>query len=143
MPTAGVTGVLPTEIFSQTARPAAYMIAGSMMWINLFIMGMIFPFLVVGEKHTHTNGSRVAQRSKALHLSARGVTTDPGSIPGCITTGREWESHRAAHNCSGFGLIVIHFPHQSGAPEGRSGLRHCISVLEASLQTLVRSWAVS
>uniref|UniRef100_A0A6Q2Y8N2 Solute carrier family 2, facilitated glucose transporter member 5 n=1 Tax=Esox lucius TaxID=8010 RepID=A0A6Q2Y8N2_ESOLU len=43
---AGVTGVLPTEIFSQTARPAAYMIAGSMMWINLFIMGMVFPFLV-------------------------------------------------------------------------------------------------
>ncbi|KAM3877710.1 solute carrier family 2, facilitated glucose transporter member 11-like [Diretmus argenteus] len=43
---AGVTGVLPTEIFNQTARPAAYMIAGSMMWINLFIIGMIFPFLV-------------------------------------------------------------------------------------------------
>uniref|UniRef100_A0A665VJK2 Solute carrier family 2, facilitated glucose transporter member 5 n=1 Tax=Echeneis naucrates TaxID=173247 RepID=A0A665VJK2_ECHNA len=43
---AGVTGVLPTEIFNQTARPAAYMIAGSMMWLNLFITGMIFPFLV-------------------------------------------------------------------------------------------------
>ncbi|XP_054472802.1 solute carrier family 2, facilitated glucose transporter member 11-like [Anoplopoma fimbria] len=43
---AGVTGVLPTEIFNQTARPAAYMIAGSMMWLNLFIIGMIFPFLV-------------------------------------------------------------------------------------------------
>ncbi|XP_075893470.1 solute carrier family 2, facilitated glucose transporter member 11 isoform X2 [Nelusetta ayraudi] len=43
---AGVTGVLPTEIFNQTARPAAYMIAGSMMWINLFITGMLFPFLV-------------------------------------------------------------------------------------------------
>ncbi|KAJ3602024.1 hypothetical protein NHX12_029784 [Muraenolepis orangiensis] len=43
---AGVTGVLPTEIFSQTARPAAYMLAGSMMWINLFIVGMLFPFLV-------------------------------------------------------------------------------------------------
>uniref|UniRef100_A0A665VJK1 Solute carrier family 2, facilitated glucose transporter member 5 n=1 Tax=Echeneis naucrates TaxID=173247 RepID=A0A665VJK1_ECHNA len=42
----GVTGVLPTEIFNQTARPAAYMIAGSMMWLNLFITGMIFPFLV-------------------------------------------------------------------------------------------------
>ncbi|KAM9484600.1 uncharacterized protein ACWYII_005258 isoform 1-T1 [Salvelinus alpinus] len=38
-------------------------------------------------------------RSKALHLSARGVTTDPGSIPGCITTGRDWESQRAARNC--------------------------------------------
>ncbi|XP_030585894.1 solute carrier family 2, facilitated glucose transporter member 11 [Archocentrus centrarchus] len=45
---AGVTGVLPTEIFNQTARPAAYMIAGSMMWLNLFIIGMIFPFLVSG-----------------------------------------------------------------------------------------------
>ena len=29
------------------------------------------------------------------------------------------------------------------APKWRSGLRHCISVLEASLQTLVRSWAVT
>ncbi|XP_030634289.1 solute carrier family 2, facilitated glucose transporter member 11-like [Chanos chanos] len=43
---AGVTGVLPTEIFNQTARPAAYMIAGSLMWLNLFIIGMVFPFLV-------------------------------------------------------------------------------------------------
>lgn len=48
-PSAGVTGVLPTEIFNQAARPAAYMIAGSMMWINLFITGMVFPFLVVSQ----------------------------------------------------------------------------------------------
>ncbi|XP_076870578.1 solute carrier family 2, facilitated glucose transporter member 11 [Brachyhypopomus gauderio] len=45
---AGVTGILPTEIFNHTARPSAYMIAGSLMWLNLFIMGMIFPFLVNG-----------------------------------------------------------------------------------------------
>ena len=43
-------------------------------------------------------GSRVTQWSKALHLSARGVTTVPGSNPGYITSGRDWESHRAAHN---------------------------------------------
>ena len=36
--------------------------------------------------------------SKALHRSARGVTTDLGSIPGSITTGHDRESHRAAHN---------------------------------------------
>jgi hypothetical protein len=30
-----------------------------------------------------------------------------------------------------------------GSPEWHSGLRHWISVLEVSLQTLVRSWAVS
>uniref|UniRef100_A0A8C7JI96 C3H1-type domain-containing protein n=1 Tax=Oncorhynchus kisutch TaxID=8019 RepID=A0A8C7JI96_ONCKI len=43
-------------------------------------------------------GSQVAQRSKALHLSARGITTDPGSIPGCITTGHDWESQSEVHN---------------------------------------------
>uniref|UniRef100_A0A8C8JIR8 RNA helicase n=1 Tax=Oncorhynchus tshawytscha TaxID=74940 RepID=A0A8C8JIR8_ONCTS len=42
--------------------------------------------------------TRVEQRSKALHLSARGVTTDPGMIPGCITTGHDRESHRVALN---------------------------------------------
>lgn len=52
---AGVTGILPTEIFNQTARPAAYMIAGSLMWLNLFIIGMIFPFLVVRTHHMNTN----------------------------------------------------------------------------------------
>lgn len=60
---AGVTGVLPTEIFNQTARPAAYMIAGSMMWLNLFITGMIFPFLVVsvhlGMRLTQINNAQV------------------------------------------------------------------------------------
>ncbi|XP_037611265.1 solute carrier family 2, facilitated glucose transporter member 11-like [Sebastes umbrosus] len=43
---AGVTGILPTEIFDQAARPAAYMVAGSFMWISLFSVGMLFPFIV-------------------------------------------------------------------------------------------------
>ena len=48
-------------------------------------------------------GSRVAQRSKALHLSARGVITDPGLIPGCMTTGRDWPEGGAqlAQRCPG------------------------------------------
>jgi hypothetical protein len=41
-------------------------------------------------------GSRVAQRSKALHFSAGGVTIDPE------LTGRDWESCRAVH-LLGFG----------------------------------------
>nr|XP_055032654.1 solute carrier family 2, facilitated glucose transporter member 11 isoform X1 [Misgurnus anguillicaudatus] len=45
---AGVTGILPAELFDQMARPAAYMVAGSMMWLNLFLMGMAFPFIVNG-----------------------------------------------------------------------------------------------
>ncbi|XP_034563567.1 solute carrier family 2, facilitated glucose transporter member 11 [Notolabrus celidotus] len=43
---AGVTGILPAEIFDQAARPAAYMVAGSFMWISLFLVGMLFPFIV-------------------------------------------------------------------------------------------------
>ncbi|XP_047465740.1 solute carrier family 2, facilitated glucose transporter member 11-like [Mugil cephalus] len=43
---AGVTGILPAEIFDQAARPAAYMVAGSLMWLSLFLVGMMFPFLV-------------------------------------------------------------------------------------------------
>ena len=37
----------------------------------------------------------MVQQSKALHLSPKGITTDPDSIPGCITTGSDWESRRA------------------------------------------------
>ncbi|KAK6483457.1 solute carrier family 2 [Huso huso] len=44
---AGVTGILPTEIFDQNSRPAAYMISGSLMWSMLFLVGMLFPFIVV------------------------------------------------------------------------------------------------
>ena len=44
--------------------------------------------------HHHPLGSQ----SKALHLIARGVTTVTGSNPGCITSGRDWEAHRAAYN---------------------------------------------
>lgn len=45
---AGVSGILPTEIFDQSARPAAYMVAGSCMWVSLFLVGMLFPFVVKG-----------------------------------------------------------------------------------------------
>ncbi|XP_039628048.1 solute carrier family 2, facilitated glucose transporter member 11 isoform X1 [Polypterus senegalus] len=45
---AGVTGLLPTEIFDQAARPAAYMISGSLIWSMLFVIGMGFPFIVGG-----------------------------------------------------------------------------------------------
>ncbi|XP_078237970.1 solute carrier family 2, facilitated glucose transporter member 11 isoform X2 [Pogona vitticeps] len=48
---AGVTGVIPTEIFDQMTRPAAYMISGSLLWTNLFLVGTAFPFIVEGLGH--------------------------------------------------------------------------------------------
>ncbi|XP_018421416.1 PREDICTED: solute carrier family 2, facilitated glucose transporter member 11 isoform X2 [Nanorana parkeri] len=48
---AGVTGIMPAELFDQMARPAAYMICGSLIWIMLFIVGLAFPFIVQGLGH--------------------------------------------------------------------------------------------
>ncbi|KFU95022.1 Solute carrier family 2, facilitated glucose transporter member 11, partial [Chaetura pelagica] len=48
---AGVTGVLPTEVFDQMSRPAAYMICGSLLWFNLFLVGTAFPFIVKNLAH--------------------------------------------------------------------------------------------
>ncbi|KAH0620157.1 hypothetical protein JD844_014790 [Phrynosoma platyrhinos] len=43
---AGVTGIIPTEIFDQVSRPAAYMVSGSLLWTSLFLVGTAFPFIV-------------------------------------------------------------------------------------------------
>ncbi|XP_017307572.1 solute carrier family 2, facilitated glucose transporter member 11b isoform X2 [Ictalurus punctatus] len=44
----GVTNILITELFTQTTRPAAYMIAGSVNWLSFFFISMVFPFIVNG-----------------------------------------------------------------------------------------------
>lgn len=44
----GVTNILTTELFTQTTRPAAYIIAGSVNWFSFFFIGLVFPFIVVG-----------------------------------------------------------------------------------------------
>ncbi|XP_045391027.1 solute carrier family 2, facilitated glucose transporter member 11 isoform X5 [Lemur catta] len=48
---AGVTGILATELFDQTARPAAYVICGVLMWTMLFLVGLGFPFIMEGLSH--------------------------------------------------------------------------------------------
>uniref|UniRef100_UPI00398E7571 solute carrier family 2, facilitated glucose transporter member 5 isoform X1 n=3 Tax=Pristiophorus japonicus TaxID=55135 RepID=UPI00398E7571 len=40
--------VITTEMFRQSARPAAFMVAGSVHWISNFIVGLMFPFLEKG-----------------------------------------------------------------------------------------------
>ncbi|XP_064583219.1 solute carrier family 2, facilitated glucose transporter member 11-like isoform X2 [Zonotrichia leucophrys gambelii] len=44
----GVVCPLITEIFIQSYRPAAYVFNGVVNWIQLFILGLVFPFLVQG-----------------------------------------------------------------------------------------------
>ncbi|NWS75736.1 GTR9 protein, partial [Crotophaga sulcirostris] len=43
---AGVLCPFPTEIFIQSYRPAAYVFNGATNWIQLFILGLLFPFIV-------------------------------------------------------------------------------------------------
>lgn len=45
---AGVTGILATELFDQMARPAAYMVSGALLWLMLFLVGLVFPFIMEG-----------------------------------------------------------------------------------------------
>ncbi|KAM4049153.1 solute carrier family 2, facilitated glucose transporter member 11-like [Anomaloglossus baeobatrachus] len=44
----GVTSTLTAELFTQSARTAAYMIGGCINWISFFAIGMAFPFIVNG-----------------------------------------------------------------------------------------------
>lgn len=46
---AGVLCLLPTEIFIQSYRPAAYVFNGASNWIQLFFLGLVFPFIVVSK----------------------------------------------------------------------------------------------
>ncbi|KAM5188353.1 solute carrier family 2, facilitated glucose transporter member 11 isoform 5-T6 [Callospermophilus lateralis] len=48
---AGVTGILATELFDQTARPAAYMVCGALMWTMLFLVGIGLPFVMESLSH--------------------------------------------------------------------------------------------
>ena len=49
---------------------------------------------------------------KALHRSAWGVTTDLGLISGCVTAGRDRETHEAAYNLPSFVLVTGGFGRQ-------------------------------
>uniref|UniRef100_A0A8C5G756 Solute carrier family 2, facilitated glucose transporter member 9-like n=1 Tax=Gouania willdenowi TaxID=441366 RepID=A0A8C5G756_GOUWI len=42
---AGVPFLITAELFKQSHRPAAYIIAGSLNWVSNFIVGFVFPFL--------------------------------------------------------------------------------------------------
>uniref|UniRef100_A0A8C8S9M7 Solute carrier family 2, facilitated glucose transporter member 5 n=1 Tax=Pelusios castaneus TaxID=367368 RepID=A0A8C8S9M7_9SAUR len=56
----GITNILTAELFTQSSRPAAYMIAGSVSWLSFFTIGMLFPFIVVGIHYIHYLGSLVS-----------------------------------------------------------------------------------
>lgn len=49
---AGVTGILAMELFDQKARPAASMVCRVLMWTMLFLVGLGFPFIMVGTLPT-------------------------------------------------------------------------------------------
>ncbi|XP_015236826.1 PREDICTED: solute carrier family 2, facilitated glucose transporter member 5 [Cyprinodon variegatus] len=43
-----IPNVVTTEMFRQSARPAAFMVGGSVHWISNFAVGLIFPFMERG-----------------------------------------------------------------------------------------------
>ncbi|KAM3871872.1 solute carrier family 2, facilitated glucose transporter member 5 [Diretmus argenteus] len=43
-----IPNVVTTEMFRQSSRPAAFMVAGSVHWLSNFTVGLVFPFLARG-----------------------------------------------------------------------------------------------
>ncbi|XP_064419939.1 solute carrier family 2, facilitated glucose transporter member 9 [Latimeria chalumnae] len=41
----GIPFIITGELFEQTSRPAAFMVAGSVSWISNFSVGLLFPFI--------------------------------------------------------------------------------------------------
>ena len=67
----------------------------------LFLEKMNKLFNVLNSRYVQSNVnaiSRAPEWHSGLRHCISEVSLQTGSIPGCITTGRDWESHRAAHN---------------------------------------------
>ncbi|XP_062890222.1 solute carrier family 2, facilitated glucose transporter member 11b [Mobula hypostoma] len=47
----GITNTVTGELFTQTARPAAYMASGAMNWLSFFLISITFPFIVESMQH--------------------------------------------------------------------------------------------
>lgn len=43
----GIPFILTGELFEQSYRPAAFMIAGTVNWLSNFAVGLLFPFIQV------------------------------------------------------------------------------------------------
>ncbi|KAK1138266.1 hypothetical protein AOXY_G37856 [Acipenser oxyrinchus oxyrinchus] len=48
--------VVTTEMFRQSSRPAAFMVAGSVHWLSNFTVGLVFPFMEVTSMSTGRHG---------------------------------------------------------------------------------------
>ncbi|KAL2090970.1 hypothetical protein ACEWY4_013233 [Coilia grayii] len=44
----GVSMCLPADLFLQAWRPSAYVVSGTVNWLSLFVIGMLFPYIVEG-----------------------------------------------------------------------------------------------
>lgn len=70
--------VVTTEMFRQSARPAAFMVAGSIHWLSNFTVGLVFPFMEVG--YTSFSGIYTqVQNNLGLLAAGRENTLNPAS----------------------------------------------------------------
>uniref|UniRef100_A0A8C6ZGW0 Solute carrier family 2, facilitated glucose transporter member 5 n=1 Tax=Nothoprocta perdicaria TaxID=30464 RepID=A0A8C6ZGW0_NOTPE len=93
---AGVTGVLPTEVFDQMSRPAAYVICGSLLWFNLFLVG-------TNGSNTHISAtSRSFWSASALRSMLASSFLRQRESP-------SWKSRRSSRNGIS-NLTPMHFP---------------------------------
>lgn len=77
--TAGVPFLMTAELFTQSHRPAAYVLGGSLNWLCNFTIGFIFPFLQVlarGGLWDGTGTPRTSQHPPARPIPAVSLSPD-------------------------------------------------------------------
>lgn len=99
-----IPALLVTEIFLQSSRPAAYMVAGTVHWLSNFTVGLVFPFIQVSV----TQGPRGTRHSSSVLITFSNMWTL--SPP----TGGPW-SLQFRHFCCGMSSHHrLHLPDHPG-----------------------------
>ena len=82
----------------------AYPLQGSGGFWSIEVTETLDPALWTGSSEEQRMGTKLTPKSPLPYPKKAYINRDPSVacdsfiVPGCITTGRDWESHRAAHN---------------------------------------------
>lgn len=81
---AGATTPIPGEILTQAYKSAGYTVACTLNWMSLFVVGMVFPILVVSllkknYRITHNNLSLSLSLKQKTKSSNRSICTASAS----------------------------------------------------------------
>uniref|UniRef100_A0A8U7P6V6 Uncharacterized protein n=1 Tax=Corvus moneduloides TaxID=1196302 RepID=A0A8U7P6V6_CORMO len=87
----GATISVMVEIFSQSYRPSAFLIVGCINWMGLFVLGMVFPVIVVSDSNRIPLSSlELCPNTKPTQKFPRPVRGAAVGLRSNMTSGNSW-----------------------------------------------------